>query len=123
LQFGQPNVPAAQPSTPVYGGATRTNFEQPASAAPTARGVQQYTVTGQDSYYSVAEKMYGNGALNKALYEYNRRNNPAADRLQVGGAMLIPDLTTLQAQFPDLVPSTSAASTATINPTPLQFPR
>jgi F0F1-type ATP synthase membrane subunit b/b' len=119
LQFNQPTMPAAQPTTPVYNGATRTNFEQPASAAAT--GVQQYMVTAQDSYYSVAEKMYGNGGFNKALYEYNRRNNPAADRLQVGGAMLVPDLGTLQAQFPELVPN--AAATATINPTPLQFPR
>jgi ElaB/YqjD/DUF883 family membrane-anchored ribosome-binding protein len=125
LQFNTPTMPASQPTSPVYGGATRTNFEQPApsSAAPTTRGVQQYTVTAQDSYYSVAEKMYGNGAFNKALYEYNRRNNPAADRLQVGGAMLIPDLATLQAQFPDLAPSTNGGATATINPTPLQFPR
>ncbi len=121
LQFNQPTMPAAQPNAPVYGGATRTNFEQPAATA--TRGVQQYTVTGQDSYFSVAEKMYGNGQFNKALYEYNRRNNPAADRLQVGGAMLIPDLGTLQEQFPDLVPSTAAAATATNGPTPLQFPR
>lgn len=121
LQFNQPTVPAAQPAAPVYGGATRTNFEQPAATTGATRGVQQYTVTGQDSYYSVAEKMYGNGDLNKALYEYNRRNNPAADRLQVGGAMLIPDLATLQAQFPDLVPG--AATSSAINPTPLQFPK
>lgn len=124
LQFNQPSIPAAQPATPAYNGATRTNFEQPAapSNAPgTLGGVQQYTVTAQDSYYSVAEKMYGNGGFNKALYEYNRRHNPAADRLQVGGAMLVPDLGTLQAQFPELVPTTS--TTATINPTPLQFPR
>jgi len=123
LQFNPPSVPASQPTTQPFAGATRTNFEQPAASTSAASrgGVQQYTVTAQDSYYSVAEKMYGNGALNKALYEYNRRNNPAADRLQVGGAMLIPDLGTLQAQFPDLVPS--APATATINPTPLQFPR
>lgn len=124
LQFNQPSIPAAQPTTQPYNGATRTNFEQPAATSPSAApsgGVQQYTVTAQDSYYSVAEKMYGNGAYNKALYEYNRRNNPAADRLQVGGAMLVPDMGTLQAQFPELLPNASA--TATINPTPLQFPR
>ncbi len=90
-------------------GASRTSFDTPAATQPMA---SKHIVQPGESFYSVAERYYGNGQFNRALFEYNRRYNPG--ELQIGGTMLVPDLQTLRTQFSDLLPT--ANPTANANP-------
>ncbi len=64
----------------------------------------QYLVQPNDSYYTISQKVYGDGGFFKAIYEHNRRQHPKPERLQVGDVLLTPDAATLQKLYPDLCP-------------------
>jgi nucleoid-associated protein YgaU len=64
----------------------------------------QYIVQPNDSYYTISQKVYGDGGFFKAIYEHNRRQHPKPERLQVGDVLLVPDAATLQKLYPDLCP-------------------
>jgi nucleoid-associated protein YgaU len=64
----------------------------------------QYVVQPNDSYYTISQKVYGDGGFFKAIYEHNRRQHPKPERLQVGDVLLVPDAATLQKLYPDLCP-------------------
>ena len=57
-----------------------------------------------DNYWTISEKVYGSGGYFKAIFEHNRRQHPNAERLQVGEVLLVPDVATLQKNYPDLCP-------------------
>ena len=67
-------------------------------------GSGAYKVQPNDSYWTIAEKIYGSGAYFKALAEANREKNPREDRLQVGAMLVAPPIEVLQKRFPDLCP-------------------
>ncbi|MDX1965355.1 MAG: hypothetical protein SFX18_19575 [Pirellulales bacterium] len=77
---------------------------------------RSYVVQAQDSYYAIAERMYGNGAFYKALYEHNRRLQPGGDRLQPGGTLEIPAVDYLKANYAELLPSSAVNPTADRQP-------
>jgi nucleoid-associated protein YgaU len=73
-----------------------------------ASGIQrdgdQYAVQPNDSFWSISEKAYGNGAFFKALYEHNRKKHPEADEMKVGQVLSVPDEGVLRRAYPDLCP-------------------
>lgn len=140
LRFSAPNareIPA--PQTPVnvnpyprwtdQGGTRQTGFEnapppvgQPSTTAPiesTKRAAQprpqNYVVQAQDSYWTIAERVYGSGSYYKALYEHNRRISAAADRLQPGTEIAVPDLNMLRENYPELLPRTANDPNGSLN--------
>ena len=64
----------------------------------------KYTVAPNDSYWIIAEKVYGNGAYFKALLEHNRARHPRSDKLQVGDVLDAPSAALLADRYPDLCP-------------------
>ena len=64
----------------------------------------RYTVAPNDSYWIIAEKIYGNGAYYKALFEHNRARHPRSDKLHVGDVLDAPAASELAEHYPDLCP-------------------
>lgn len=77
--------------------------EAPTSAAAAGSG-QDFVVGPQDTYWSIAQQVYGNGGYFKALYEYNRRAHPRPDRLRPGDRLATPSREELEQDFPELIP-------------------
>ncbi len=91
-------TPAASPGASWPSGGTA-----PASAHPAP---QTYVVQPGDSYWTIAEKLYGSGGYYQALAEYNRSRLPQPEQLRVGDQLLIPSLEQLQRAYPHLCPQT-----------------
>ncbi|HTU25867.1 MAG TPA: LysM peptidoglycan-binding domain-containing protein [Pirellulales bacterium] len=72
----------------------------------------RYTVAPNDNYWTIAEKVYGNGGYFKALRELNRPRHPRGDKLQVGDVIDAPPVADLAAQYPDLCPRQRSVPTA-----------
>jgi nucleoid-associated protein YgaU len=64
----------------------------------------KYTVAPNDNYWIIAEKVYGNGAYFKALFEHNRARHPRSEKLQVGDVLDAPSVGLLADRYPDLCP-------------------
>ncbi len=64
----------------------------------------KYIVAPNDNYWIIAEKVYGNGAYFKALFEHNRSRHPRSDKLQVGDVLDAPPAATLADRYPDICP-------------------
>jgi 5'-nucleotidase len=60
-------------------------------------------VTG-DSWWTLAERAYGDGRLYRALYAWNRARNPRV-ALVPGTSLEIPPVERLAASWPALVPA------------------
>lgn len=106
--------PAPAPMTPSTR-APETNTavnSQPIGQAPTSpsptgnfsRNQSTYTVQANDNYWRISEKLYGNGAYFKALFEHNRDRFPRANRLKVGDVIQAPPAEVLQQTYPKLCP-------------------
>lgn len=80
--------------------ATALPFDPAAAPAPIAGG---YVVRPGDSWWSVAERSYGDGRLYRAIYAWNRAANPRLS-LAPGTPLEIPPLEELAAAWPQLVP-------------------
>jgi len=92
--------------TPAAGGAIAPPDPQPAAFAPDAAPVPLaggYVVMPGDSWWSVAERSYGDGRLYRALFAWNRTANPRLT-LAPGTPLDIPPLANLAAAWPHLVP-------------------
>ncbi|HTM56628.1 MAG TPA: LysM peptidoglycan-binding domain-containing protein, partial [Pirellulales bacterium] len=87
----------APPARPVT---TRDDAEP----APQPLGPGKYVIQPNDSLWIISEKVYGTGGYFKALYEYNRRRLPHADRLVVGTQLEVPPIATLESNYPALCP-------------------
>lgn len=66
-----------------------------------------------ENYWSISQKLYGNGSYFKALAEHNRDRIPRADQLQVGDVISAPALEQLEVDFPGLCPKRGRPSLAT----------
>ena len=78
-----------------------------------------YTVRPNDSFWTIAKRVYGSGEYARALAQYNSsRVDPQS--LTVSAQIMTPPAETLEQQFPGLCPSrgltSSSASTATAAP-------
>lgn len=66
---------------------------------------EQYTVqTRQQTLWEIAQEVYGDGRLFRALYEVNQNNLPNPDVIQVGTNLVIPSLEELVQNYRDHVP-------------------
>src|SRR5690606_24599478 len=74
-----PTAPVAMPSPPAVSGSAVN------------REAETYTVQPNDSFWTICEKLYGNGAYFKALYEHNRKRFKRRDELTVGQTISAPD--------------------------------
>jgi nucleoid-associated protein YgaU len=81
--------------------------EPPAELPPSARAVisagTSYTVQADDSWWSLAERAYGDGRLYRALFAWNRVLDPRV-ALAPGTPLEIPPLPKLEAAWPRLMP-------------------
>ncbi len=71
-----------------------------------------YTVEPNDNYWTISQKVYGDGGYFKAIYQHNSRQHPKPERLQVGEVLQVPDAATLQKLYPDLCPKPGHSATA-----------
>lgn len=72
--------------------------------ADAPRNGDKYTVQPNDTYWLISQKAYNDGGYFKAIYAYNRRVTPRADRLAIGDTLTLPHESVLQKEFPDLCP-------------------
>ena len=71
----------------------------------TARPDGDYVVQPNDSFWVISKNLYGSGAYFKALAEYNRAKYRPEDTLRVGDTIKAPEVSELEAKYPDLCPS------------------
>ena len=63
-----------------------------------------YEVQPNDSYWTISEKVYGNGGYFRALAEQNRGKAARPDRLPPGLVVSTPPVAQLEKDYPDLCP-------------------
>lgn len=63
-----------------------------------------FVVRPNDTFWTIAEALYGSGDYFKALIEHNRQQHPLPDRLSVGDKVLAPPLQELVQNHADLCP-------------------
>jgi nucleoid-associated protein YgaU len=71
--------------------------------------VRTYTVAENDSFWSIAEKAYGDGTYYRALFAYNSDRYPHAEDVRVGSVLDMPSVDVLKSRFPQLVGSANDA--------------
>lgn len=98
-------TPAANPrdvaSVAVASPVVAAGFAPAPVAGPTARG--SYVSAAGDSWWSLAERTYGDGRLYRALFAWNRAINPRVS-LVPGTTLELPSRSRLAAAWPALVP-------------------
>lgn len=77
------------------------DVRQPLAAGPIAGG---HVVAAGDSWWSLAERAYGDGRLYRALYAWNRARVPRV-ALVPGTSLEIPPVERLAASWPTLIPA------------------
>jgi len=99
--------PAAAAPVPSAGGGT-WGAAPPASPMGTAAAggkAGTYVVQPNDTFWSIAQQVYGSGTYYQALAEYNRRRVADPNRLRLGEAIATPALADLEKAFPELCPN------------------
>jgi len=102
------NAPANYSATP--GGYAPDNLPRPGGAVsgpmptPMPRGDGKYEVQPNDSYWTISERVYGNGAYFRALAEQNRGKTARPDRLSPGLVISTPPVVQLEKDYGDLCP-------------------
>lgn len=94
---GEAPPPAAVAAPPVMA----AGFAPAAAAWPPAR--QSYVTAVGDSWWSLAERTYGDGRLYRALFAWNRAVNPRVS-LVPGTTLELPSRARLAAAWPALIP-------------------
>jgi nucleoid-associated protein YgaU len=64
---------------------------------------ESYVAAAGDSWWSLAERAYGDGRLYRALFAWNRAVNPRVS-LVPGTALQVPPRSRLAAAWPALIP-------------------
>jgi len=85
-------------------------FLPPPDALPIAAG--SHVVTTGDTWWSIAERAYGDGRLYKLLFAWNRAIDPRVS-LAVGTQLEVPPLNSLSTAHADLLPK-DLATTASV---------
>jgi nucleoid-associated protein YgaU len=91
----------------------------PASATlPVASGRDQpYVVAPGETLFAIAQKVYGDGALYRALFAYNSDRYPHAEEIRSGNVLDVPPADYLKQRYPELIggadPTASNVRTAT----------
>lgn len=98
-----PSSRYSTPSSP----ATLTETNPPttiavAAAPPSAPRPQAYVVAPGDSFWSIAEKTYGDGSYYRALFAFNSDRYPHAEDVRTGSVLDVPTADVLRAKYPEL---------------------
>ena len=101
--FERPSPPSAEPgfAAPARGAAVPSGFEP--GLPPTAALGETYVAQAGDSWWSLAERAYGDGRLYRALFAWNRMLDPRVS-LAPGTRLEIPPAAKLGAAWPALMP-------------------
>jgi 5'-nucleotidase / UDP-sugar diphosphatase len=101
--FERPPPPSAEPgfSAPARGAAAPPAFEP--GLPPAAALGETYVARAGDSWWSLAERAYGDGRLYRALFAWNRMLDPRVS-LAPGTRLEIPPAAKLGASWPALMP-------------------
>ncbi|MBX3413503.1 MAG: LysM peptidoglycan-binding domain-containing protein [Pirellulales bacterium] len=102
--------PTPAPTAPSRSQATSVAFGNIAPQGEIERATDEYLVQPNDSYWNISQKLYGNGAYFKALFEHNRKEIPRADQLKPGMTISAPTTAALRQTYPDLCPSVEHAT-------------
>ena len=79
--------------------------EQPKAQPFAAAGSEgQYQTSSGDSFWSIAQQLYDDGRLFRALFEHNRTRVTGFDSLTEGTKLVTPSSETLRSLYPDLCP-------------------
>jgi nucleoid-associated protein YgaU len=98
-----PSAVAAELATPRNTSAAAAAYmSNPAGQAP-RHEVTRYVAAAGDSWWSLAERMYGDGRYYRALFAWNRAVNPRVS-LVPGTPLELPPLSKLAVAWPALVP-------------------
>lgn len=110
-----PTVAAPPPVTPTpYAATTTTTTVAPptATAPASVPRAQAYVVAPGDSFWSIAEKMYGDGSYYRALFAFNSDRYPHAEDVRTGSVLDVPTAEALRAKYPDLCGPNAGPMTA-----------
>jgi nucleoid-associated protein YgaU len=77
---------------------------EPAASAPPAQQATSIVSQEGDSFWLIAQRVYGDGRYFNALYECNRRNVPSFNEIPPGTRISTPPLEDLRARWPDVCP-------------------
>ena len=106
---GAMTPPPAAPSRPQ---ATSVAFGNTAPQGEIERSTDEYLVQPNDSYWTISQKLYGNGGYFKALFEHNRKEIARPDQLKPGMTISAPSTAALRQTYADLCPSEEHAAVA-----------
>ncbi len=70
--------------------------------ATTQTKPRTYRVQPNDSLYTIAQKLYGDGRVYRRIYEANRNNVPDQDSLRVGQVLVIPQVSPTGSHYREL---------------------
>ncbi|MBR5709217.1 MAG: LysM peptidoglycan-binding domain-containing protein [Thermoguttaceae bacterium] len=105
--------------TSEYNNSYANNYNNVPEYSPTYVNTGSYTVQPNDSFWTIAKRVYGSGEYARALAQYNS-SLVSPQSLTVSVQIKTPPVETLERQFPGLCPSrglaSSAASTANAAP-------
>ena len=105
--------------TSEYNNSYSNNYNSVQEYSPTYVNTGSYTVQPNDSFWTIAKRVYGSGEYARALAQYNS-SLVSPQSLTVSVQIKTPPVETLERQFPGLCPSrglaSSAASTANAAP-------
>lgn len=101
-------VGMTEPVEPASFGQPRT-FQPPPDAAPISRG--EHVVVAGDTWWSLAERAYGDGRLYKPLYAWNRARFPDV-AVTAGTRLEVPPVEQLAAAYEGLMPAELVAHAA-----------
>jgi len=97
--FSQPPAAPAAPPPAVNAASSRP----PSAGPPPVVPGENYRVGPDDSWWSIAERAYGDGRYYRSLFAWNRTVQPRVT-LAVGTTLEIPPVSRLQLAWPRLVP-------------------
>jgi len=104
-------LPQQQPALPARLPAIGSH-EQVAATEPPPMPGSAYVARPGDSWWSLAEKVYGDGRLYRAVFAWNRTIDPRVS-LVAGTPIELPPRDRLEAAWPALVPSPAGITQAT----------
>ncbi|MGC3966422.1 MAG: LysM peptidoglycan-binding domain-containing protein [Pirellulales bacterium] len=106
-----PSAPAtiAMPSAPMGGAVAPASATMPVSSGRD----QPYVVAPGDTLFSIAQKVYGDGSLYRALFAYNSDRYPHAEDIRSGNVLDVPPAEFLKQRYPDLLGATEASAAPT----------
>ena len=89
------------------------NVSSPEPELKTDSDTKRYTVQFGDSFWSIAQSVYDEGRLYRALYEYNRSTIGNYENLTPGATLNTPSRTELEKLFPELCPRDNQSAVVT----------